>query len=91
MPKVTISTDYEKATLDLAEAVGRFVVDLKISLSDGYQPGKDTVAIIQSAVTNLVPVLGNFSSLPAELKEDESAFIMAWLKAATDTYKKLIA
>ncbi len=89
MPKVTIPTEYEKATLELASGAGQFIVDLVKALGDGFQPVRDTIAIGQAAVSDLVPVAMNFTQLPIELKDDMGAFMMAWMKAGVDTFNKL--
>jgi hypothetical protein len=89
MSKVTIPTEYEKATLELAQGAGQFIVDLVKALGDGFQPVRDTLAIVQAGVNDLVPVAATFAQLPLDMKEDLGAFMLAWTKAGVDTYNKL--
>lgn len=90
MAKITVSLEVEKATYELAQGAGQFIVDMVKALGDGFQPVKDTIAIGAAAMADIIPIAGDFAQLPVEEKEDLDAFLAAWMKAGLETHKKLV-
>jgi hypothetical protein len=53
----------------------KFVVAVKKSLEDGWQPGTDISAVIASAISELVPAMQGVEQLPAEFVMEKEEFI----------------
>lgn len=81
----------EKATYDLASALGDVALVVVKQLGDGFQPIQDTAAIGMAIVADLLPVAGSFAAVKAELAEDKVAFLNSWLVAGEELYEKVVA
>lgn len=84
----TVALEVEAATYDLGQGLGNFAGDIVVALKDGFQPA-DLGLIISAVMLDLVPVLGAFKDLPADLKDNPKGFVAAWLMAGLAIWGKL--
>ena len=61
-----------KEMVELGEGLADFVGAVIVSLSDGWQPGKDITAIIGSAIQDLVPALQGVDEISEELEDPQT-------------------
>lgn len=89
--RTTVSVEVTKEAHELVEGVVKFLGDLKGALADGWQPGKDLPVLLQATIADLVPAVQGVEKLGVESKEDEEAFVTAFLlggKKAIYVFKK---
>lgn len=60
---------------NLGEGLKNFILAIKQSQDDGWQPGQDLPAILSAAIADLVPVLPNIQEIANEPSEDLEAFV----------------
>lgn len=77
---VTVS---EKA-FDLTQHLAQYVTALKLAVADGWQPGQDIPAIIQSTITHGYAVVQDLPQLGNEANEDKVAFAKALAVGGVD-------
>ena len=70
---VKVETEVSKEVYELASGLGKFAVDVKKAIADGFQLGQDASIIIGSLMTNVVPGLDGIDKIPAEAKDDPAA------------------
>lgn len=91
MSQIQVPVTVEEKTYELSQALVKFTSAIKGALADGWQPGQDVPVILSAAFQDLVPVIKDVGSLPSELKEDKSAFAMAWVLSAKDFAEMVVA
>lgn len=84
MEKVKIEVEVSKEAAELVDALVKVVETASIALKDGFQPGTDITLIFGGSLSALMKGIDGVDKLPAELKEDASAFLKAWLLAGAD-------
>lgn len=78
MGKVAVSVEVEENSYKVGQAVKNIVQVCKQQLDDGFQADQDLPKILTESLTSLLVVLGNFSQIPDEAKDDIEAFMSAW-------------
>lgn len=78
---VNKTVQVSKEADELGEGLVQFLKDVRKALSDGWQPGADLPVFLQATIADLVPAVQGVEKLGEELKENEEAFVSAFLLA----------
>lgn len=89
MEKITKQIELGKEVSELADGMGNLVVASYIALKDGFQVSQDVPAMLTAAVVNLPVAMGGLEKLGEEWTTDEAAFILAFVLAGKDAFKKI--
>jgi len=76
---IEVNEKVSKEAYELALGLKKFVVSIKQSLSDGWQPGSDLPVLLQAVILDLVPAINGIDKIPEEEKENLEAFVTAFL------------
>lgn len=79
-----IPVKVSKEAYELGQGIKKFIRDIKGALADGWQPGNDLPVILAATLADLIPALQGVEKLGSEIKENESAFISAFLQSTID-------
>lgn len=81
MSVIQVQVPVSKEANELGDGVVKFLGDVRKALSDGWQPAQDLPAFLQATIADLVPAIQGVENLGAESKENEEAFVTAFLLA----------
>lgn len=74
----------EEKAYEVGQCLVSIVSKAKAALADGFQPGQDIPVILAGSVADLLKIIGDMGSLPAESKENAGAFRKALVLSADD-------
>jgi hypothetical protein len=87
---VKVETEVSKEMYELALGLGKFVLNVKLAVADGFKIGEDFGPILASLMADVVPALSGVEAIPAELKEDKVASFEALALGFKPMIKELL-